>query len=70
METRNIQTFLMISAAFFAMNMPVRTTEVATPQRLAAAVSYTARMASAGLGGGEFDAATPAEDDKSFAPRP
>ncbi|PPK41920.1 hypothetical protein B0G57_12315 [Trinickia symbiotica] len=58
MDTRHTRTFLMISAAFFAMNMPVRATSAATPSRLAAAVSHTARMASAGVGG-ELEAAKP-----------
>jgi hypothetical protein len=50
MDTRHIQTFLMVSAAFFATNLPVRATNAATPERLAAAVSHTVRMTSAGLG--------------------
>ncbi len=58
MDTRHVQTFLMISAAFFAMNVPVRARSAATPSRLVAAVSHTARMASAGVGG-ELEAARP-----------
>ena len=67
MDTRNIQTFLMISAAFFEMNLPVRATNAATPQRLVAAVSHTARIALAGVGGDA--AANPADGDERFAPR-
>ena len=40
----------MVSAAFFAMNLPVRPTSAATPVSLAAAVSHTVRMAGAGVG--------------------
>jgi hypothetical protein len=66
-DTRHIQTFMMISAAFFAMNLPVRASNAATPQRLVAAVSHTARMASAGVGGDA--AANPADNDELPAPR-
>ncbi len=58
MDTRHMQSFLMISAAFFAMSMPVRATSAATPARVVAAVSHTARIASAGIGG-ELEAARP-----------
>jgi hypothetical protein len=68
METRHIQTFLMISAAFFAMNLPARSTRVAIPERLAAAVSHTVRMTSAGVGGDA--AAKLAQDGETLAPRP
>jgi len=43
MNTRNIQTFLMVSAAFFAMSAPVRSNSANT---LAAAVSRTMHVAS------------------------
>ncbi|HXZ08658.1 MAG TPA: hypothetical protein VEI25_11420 [Paraburkholderia sp.] len=43
MNTRNIQTFLMVSAAFFAMSAPVRSNSANT---LAAAVSRTMQVAS------------------------
>jgi hypothetical protein len=67
MDTRHIQTFLMISAAFFAMNLPARATSAATPERLAAAVSHTARMKSAGV---SSDAAGKRrEDDELIGPR-
>lgn len=48
MNKRNVQSFLMVSAAFFAMNLPVRTVSAAMPERLAAAVSHSVRMAGAG----------------------
>lgn len=48
MNKRNVQSFLMVSAAFFAMNLPVRTVSAATPERLAAAVSHSVRMAGVG----------------------
>jgi hypothetical protein len=44
MNTRHIQTFLMVSAAFFAMSAPIRPTN-ASP--LAAAVTHTALIAPA-----------------------
>lgn len=44
MNTRNIQTFLMVSAAFFAMSAPVRATSGNT---LAAAVAHTVQTAEA-----------------------
>ena len=50
MEKRHVQTFLMVSAAFFAMNLPVRQAQAGV---VAAAISRT--IAEAGLG------ASPAE---------
>lgn len=50
MEKRNVQTFLMVSAAFFAMSLPVRQAQAGV---VAAAVSRT--LAQAGIG------ASPAE---------
>ncbi|WJF90524.1 hypothetical protein QS306_02240 [Paraburkholderia bonniea] len=44
MHTRNIQTFLMVSAAFFAMNVPVRAHSAGA---LANAVTCSTRAASA-----------------------
>jgi hypothetical protein len=46
MNTRNIQTFLMVSAAFFAMSAPVRSGSART---LANAVAHTAQVASVSL---------------------
>jgi hypothetical protein len=42
MNTRNIQTFLMVSAAFFAMSAPVRSGSAGT---LANAVAHSVRVA-------------------------
>lgn len=50
MNKRHVQSFLMVSAAFFAMNLPVRATNAATADTLAAAVSHSVRMAGAGVG--------------------
>jgi hypothetical protein len=53
MNTRHIQTFLMVSAAFFAMNLPARTANNgrsgATSATFAAAATHAARMSSAGV---------------------
>jgi hypothetical protein len=51
MSTRNVQTFLMVSAAFFAMNAPVR---ASSGTALAAAVAHTAQTAEAALDASEF----------------
>ena len=45
MNTRNIQTFLMVSAAFFAMSAPVRSN--ASTGALSGAMSRTALVAPA-----------------------
>jgi hypothetical protein len=47
MEKRHVQTFLMVSAAFFAMNLPVRQAQAGM---VSAAVSRT--IAKAGIGAG------------------
>jgi hypothetical protein len=47
MNTRNIQTFLMVSAAFFAMSAPVRS---ASTNTLANAVALTTKIAPACVG--------------------
>ena len=60
MHTRHIQTFLMASAAFFAMSLPGRLPSAERAERLAAAVSHTERIASAGVG----DDAAPAALEK------
>lgn len=57
MNTRHIQTFLMVSAAFFAMNLPARAVNNgrsdarsgATSSTFAAAATHAARMSTAGL---------------------
>ena len=46
MNTRNIQTFLMVSAAFFAMSAPARSNP-GSMGALSNAISRTARVASA-----------------------
>jgi hypothetical protein len=43
MNTRNIQTFLMASAAFFAMSAPVRSASTSTPSN---SIACTARVSS------------------------
>ncbi|SMG40166.1 hypothetical protein [Paraburkholderia susongensis] len=48
MNTRNIQTFLMVSAAFFAMSAPVRSNPGSTGA-LSNAISRTAQVAPARL---------------------
>jgi hypothetical protein len=50
MNTRHVQTFLMVSAAFFAMNVPVRVTRDDT---LVAAVAHTAQFAETVTGANE-----------------
>lgn len=61
MHKRNVQSFLMVSAAFFAMNLPVPAARAATPDRLAAAVSHGVRMAGAGVGPQAFDQVSKAD---------
>jgi hypothetical protein len=51
MNTRNIQTFLMVSAAFFAMSAPVRSNPGSTGA-LSNAIIRTAQAAPARLGTG------------------
>jgi hypothetical protein len=48
MNTRNIQTFLMVSAAFFAMSAPVRSNS-GSAGALSNAVSRTAQVAPANM---------------------
>ncbi|MBU7443110.1 hypothetical protein [Paraburkholderia fungorum] len=48
MNTRNIQTFLMVSAAFFAMSAPVRSsTNPGSAGTLSNAITSTAQVAPA-----------------------
>lgn len=48
MNTRNIQTFLMVSAAFFAMSAPVRSsTNSSSAGALSNAITSTAQVAPA-----------------------
>jgi hypothetical protein len=67
MNKRNVQSFLMVSAAFFAMNLPVRPTSAATPASLAAAVSHTARVVGAGIG--QEASREASQDEEAFAAR-
>jgi hypothetical protein len=67
MNKRNIQSFLMVSAAFFAMNLPVRPTSAETPGSLAAAVSHSARMA--GAGADQYASGEASPDEEAFAAR-
>lgn len=48
MNTRNIQTFLMVSAAFFAMSAPVRSS-TGSAGALSSAVTRTAQVAPASI---------------------
>ncbi|MGF6611901.1 hypothetical protein OKW45_006823 [Paraburkholderia sp. WSM4175] len=56
MNKRNIQTFLMVSAAFFAMSAPVRSNPGSTGA-LSNAIVRTARMAPARPGTARVDGA-------------
>ncbi|APA86360.1 hypothetical protein BJG93_13830 [Paraburkholderia sprentiae WSM5005] len=56
MNTRNIQTFLMVSAAFFAMSAPVRSNPGSTGA-LSNAIVRTAQVAPARPGTSRVDAA-------------
>lgn len=66
MNTRHVQSFLMVSAAFFAMNLPVRPAEAGP---LAAAVSHTTRLESVGVGGESAASETPAADEHKLRAR-
>ncbi|MEA3084021.1 MAG: hypothetical protein QOC89_1718 [Paraburkholderia sp.] len=48
MNTRNIQTFLMVSAAFFAMSAPMRSNS-GSAGTLSNAITSTAQVAPAGI---------------------
>ncbi len=67
MNKRNVQSFLMVSAAFFAMNLPARPASAATTGSLAAAVSHSVRMAGAGAAQEASGETSPNEDE--FAAR-
>ncbi|MDH6149853.1 MULTISPECIES: hypothetical protein [Paraburkholderia] len=56
MNTRNIQTFLMVSAAFFAMSAPVRSNPGSTGA-LSNAIIRTAQVAPARRGKARVDGA-------------
>jgi hypothetical protein len=61
MNTRNIQTFLMVSAAFFAMSAPVRSGSAGT---LANAVAHCAQVAPARLASARVAATSETEEDE------
>ena len=58
MEKRHVQTFLMVSAAFFAMSLPMRQAQAGM---VATAVSRTIAKAGIGAGPAELWAASMAE---------
>jgi hypothetical protein len=60
MNSRNIQTFLMVSAAFFAMSAPVRSNGAST---LANAVALTARIAPARIASARATPSSEASED-------
>ena len=61
MITRNIQTFLMVSAAFFAMSAPVRSGSAGT---LANAVAHSAQVAPVRLASERAAPASQADEDE------
>ncbi|MGA7780304.1 MAG: hypothetical protein WCA85_21690 [Paraburkholderia sp.] len=61
MNTRNIQTFLMVSAAFFAMSAPVRSGSAGT---LANAVAHSVQISPARLASARGASAGEAEEDE------
>jgi hypothetical protein len=62
MNTRNIQTFLMVSAAFFAMSAPMRSNP-GSAGALSNAVSRTAQVAHARIAIERVSRATNAEKE-------
>ncbi|EEA02262.1 hypothetical protein BH160DRAFT_2486 [Burkholderia sp. H160] len=63
MNTRNIQTFLMVSAAFFAMSAPVRSNPGSTGA-LSNAIIRVAQVAPAGAGTSRIDSAVGSAEDR------
>jgi hypothetical protein len=61
MHTRNIQTFLMVSAAFFAMSTPVRS---GSAQTLANAVTHSAQVTPGRLAAARAESASETEEDE------
>jgi hypothetical protein len=61
MNTRNIQTFLMVSAAFFAMSAPVRSGSAGT---LANAVAHSVRVSPARLAAARVASSSQSEEDE------
>ena len=62
MNTRNIQTFLMVSAAFFAMSAPVRSNP-GSAGALSNAVSRTAQIAPTRIAVGRVSRARKADEE-------
>jgi hypothetical protein len=63
MNTRNIQTFLMVSAAFFAMSAPVRS-NTGSAGALSNAISSTAQIAPASVDVASVTRAVKANEDE------
>ena len=61
MNTRNIQTFLMVSAAFFAMSAPVRSGSAET---LANAITRSAQVAPTRLTSARVASASETDEDE------
>lgn len=61
MHTRNIQTFLMVSAAFFAMSAPVRSGSAGT---LANAVAHTMQSTQARIASARVASSSRSEEDE------
>ncbi|RFU43751.1 hypothetical protein [Paraburkholderia sp. DHOC27] len=61
MNTRNIQTFLMVSAAFFAMSAPVRSGSART---LANAVAHSVQVAPERFAAARLASESKTEDDE------
>ncbi|SDI58631.1 hypothetical protein [Paraburkholderia phenazinium] len=64
MNTRNIQTFLMVSAAFFAMSGPVRSGSAST---LANAVALTAKVAPARIAAERVAPSSEADEEERLS---
>ncbi|MFL9965327.1 hypothetical protein PQR02_30615 [Paraburkholderia sediminicola] len=62
MNTRNIQTFLMVSAAFFAMSAPVRS-DPGSPGAFSNAVTRTAQVAPARIAMERVSRATKSDEE-------
>ncbi|HEX3381061.1 MAG TPA: hypothetical protein VHU21_14875 [Paraburkholderia sp.] len=63
MNTRNVQTFLMVSAAFFAMSAPMRTNPGSTGA-LSNAIVRTAQIAPARVGTSRIDGSVGSDGDR------
>jgi hypothetical protein len=61
MNTRNIQTFLMVSTAFFAMSVPVRSGSAGA---LANAAAHSAQVTAARLAPARVASASKTEEDE------